>query len=201
MRKYLLLITILVAAIYSSLAQTRSISGVITNSDGTPLAGATVAVQNQNISTTTGTDGAFTLSVPAGKIVLNISFVGYKAQEITVGAKESKLDITMEVSGTQMQEVVVTALGVKRDKRSIGYSTATVKGEDLTKAGVTLNPALALYGKASGVGVNIGSGGPTGGVNIRIRGAAGLEAYAKTRPLFVVDGVALYDKATSQTNT
>ena len=124
MRKYLLLITILVAGIYSSHAQTRSISGVITNTDGTPLVGATVAVKNQNINTSTGIDGSFTLSVPAGKIVLNISFVGYKAQELTVGAKESKVDITMEVTGAQMEEVVVTGYGVIKGRTVTGAITS-----------------------------------------------------------------------------
>ena len=201
MRKYLLLVLILFTGFAYSLAQTRTLSGVITNTDQQPLVGATVSVQNQNISTTTGNNGDFTLTVPTGKFNLVVSHVGYKIQTIAIGAKEERIVVTMELGEGQMQEVVVTALGVKRDKRSIGYSTSTVNNEDLTKAGVTLNPALSLYGKASGVGVNIGSGGPTGSVNIRIRGAAGLESYAKTRPLFVVDGVPLFDVATSQTNT
>jgi iron complex outermembrane receptor protein len=191
---------ILIAGCVAAFAQTRTLKGVISNKDNQPLAGATVTVQGQNISTTTNDNGNFTLTVPDGKITIVVSNVGYKIQTIPVGAKEDRLDITLELTEGQMQEVVVTALGVKRDKRSIGYSTATVKGEDLTKAGVTLNPALSLYGKASGVGVNVGSAGPTGGVNIRIRGAAGLESFARTRPLFVVDGVPLFDKATSQAN-
>ncbi len=201
MRKFTLLILVLITGTCFSFAQNRTISGVITNAEDQPLPGATVQVQDQNISTTTGTDGSFTLSVPAGKLVLQITYVGYKTQTVNVGAKENTLDITLEPTDGQMREVVVTALGVKRDKRSIGYATSTVKGEELTKAGVTLNPALSLYGKASGVGVNIGSAGPTGGVNIRIRGAAGLESFARTRPLIVVDGVPIYDKTTSMANT
>jgi len=203
MRKYLLLIMLLFAGISYSFSQsaTRTIKGVVSNAEDQPLQGATVQVQNSTNSTTTANDGSFTITAPTGKIVLLITYVGYKTEALDVGAKETSLSISLEPAEGQMREVVVTALGVKRDKRSIGYSTSTVKGEDLTKAGVTLNPALSLYGKASGVGVNIGSAGPTGGVNIRIRGAAGLESFARTRPLIVVDGVPIYDKSTTMANT
>lgn len=200
MRKCLLL-TVLLAGACLALAQTRTITGVITDAQNQPLAGATVKLQNQNISTLTDADGKFSLNVPTGRATLQISYVGYKMQTLTVGPSENKVAATLEAGEGQMGEVVITALGIKRDKRSIGYATSTVKGEELTKAGVTLNPALALYGKAPGVGINIGSAGPTGGVNIRIRGAAGLESFAKTRPLFIVDGVPLYDQATSMANT
>ncbi len=197
MRKYLLLTLVLFAGVSSVLAQTRSITGIITDAQNQPLVGATILVQNQKINTLTGVDGKFSLTIPNGKVILKISYVGYKTQNINVGPGEDRIAVTMETDEGEMGEVVITALGIKRDKRSIGYATSTVKGEELTKAGVTLNPALALYGKAPGVGINIGSAGPTGGVNIRIRGAAGLESFAKTRPLFVVDGVPIYDKSST----
>jgi iron complex outermembrane receptor protein len=181
-------------------AQSRQISGVVTDADKKPLAGVTITGPNKT-SALTASDGSFTISVPAGKVTLNVSYVGFKPQTLTVGTGQNTLSISLEQSDDQMEDVIVTALGVKRDKRSIGYSTATVKGTDLTKAGVTLNPMLALYGKASGVGVNIGSAGPTGSVNIRIRGAAGLDPNARTRPLFVVDGVPIYDQTTTMANT
>jgi iron complex outermembrane recepter protein len=200
MRKCLLL-TVLLAGAYLALAQTRAITGVITDAQNQPLPGATVQVQNQKITTLTDADGKFSLNVPTGKVTLEISYVGYKKQTLTVNPTENSVAIKLEPGEGQMGEVVITALGILRDKRSIGYSTSTVKGEELTQAGVTLNPALALYGKAPGVGINIGSAGPTGGVNIRIRGAAGLESFAKTRPLFIVDGVPIYDNASSQANT
>jgi iron complex outermembrane receptor protein len=200
MRKYLLL-AFLLAGTCVVLAQNRIISGIVTDAQDQPLSGATVQVQNQKINAVTNADGRFTLSIPAGKVKLQVSYVGLKAQTVIVGANENEITVKLDPGEGQMGEVVVTALGIKRDKRSIGYATSTVKGEELTQAGVTLNPALALYGKASGVGINIGSAGPTGGVNIRIRGAAGLESFAKTRPLFIVDGVPLYDQATSMANT
>jgi len=201
MRKYLLLAFGLFAAICSALAQTRTLTGVITDPQNQPLVGATVQVENQKISTVTDANGKFHLNIPTGRVDLLVSYVGYQSQTLTVNRTESNVAVKLETGEGEMGEVVVTALGVKKDKRSIGYSIASVKGEELTKAGVTLNPALALYGKASGVGISIGSAGPTGGVNIRIRGAAGLESFAKTRPLFIVDGVPLYDNASSMANT
>jgi len=181
---------------------TRQVSGIVTDAQGnTPLVGVTVTVSGKQTSVVTGNEGRFTITVPTGKVVLNFSYVGYELQSATVAANSSTVSVSMDAKEGTIGEVVVTALGVKRDKRSIGYATSTVKGSELVQAGTPLNPALALYGKAAGVGINIGSAGPTGGVNIRIRGAAGLESFAKTRPLFVVDGTPIYDQASSQANT
>lgn len=197
MRTYLLLTMFLLCAGFSVLAQDRQVSGVVTDADkNTPLPGVTVSA-GRNLSTQTGVDGRFTLSVPSGKVTLTFSYVGYESQTVSVAAGSTTASVSLAPREGSMEEVVVTALGIKRDKKSIGYATSTVKGTELQQAGTTLNPALALYGKASGVGINIGSAGPTGGVNIRIRGAAGLESFAKTRPLFVVDGVQIYDKAST----
>src|SRR5690242_20432114 len=129
MRKYLLLTLGLFAAICSALAQTRTVTGVITDPQSQPLVGATVQVQNQKISTLTDANGKFSLNIPAGKVVLEVSYVGYETQTLTVNRTENNLTVQLEAGEGQMGEVVVTALGIKRDKRSIGYSIATVKGE------------------------------------------------------------------------
>src|SRR5689334_7836446 len=202
MRKYLLLLVILLGAGLFVNAQTRQVSGIVTDGESkTPLVGVSVETPKKTATAQTGTDGRFTITIPEGKQTLTLTYVGYEIGTVTVPANSNSVTVTMDKRQDAMDEVVVTALGVKRDKRSIGYATATVKGPELQLAGTTLNPALALYGKASGVGINIGSAGPTGGVNIRIRGAAGLESFARTRPLIVVDGVPIYDNATSQANT
>jgi TonB-linked SusC/RagA family outer membrane protein len=202
MRKYLLLLVILLGAGLFVNAQTRQVSGVVTDGESkSPLVGVTVETSKKTATAQTGTDGKFTITLPQGKQTLTLSYVGYEVQTVSVPANSNTVTVAMDQKTDAMDEVVVTALGIKRDKRSIGYSTSSVKGPELQLAGTTLNPALALYGKASGVGVNIGSAGPMGGVNIRIRGAAGLESFAKTRPLFVVDGVPIYDQSTSMANT
>lgn len=201
MRKYLLLALVITAGTFAALAQTRTISGVVTDAQNQPLPGATVQVQNQQTNTLTDAQGRFSLNVPTGTVALEVSYVGYKKLTLTVNPAEKNVTAKLEAGEGQMSDVVITALGIVRDKRSIGYSSSHVGGEELTQAGVTLNPALALYGKASGVGINIGSAGPMGGINIRIRGAAGLESNARTRPLFVVDGVPIYDQPSSMANT
>jgi TonB-linked SusC/RagA family outer membrane protein len=198
MRRHLLFSLMLLCLSFAVLAQNRQISGIVTDAqDNSPLPGVTVAGPGKGVTAQTGTDGKFTITVPQGKITLNFSYVGYELQTVSVAAGTNAINVSMDIKAGSMDEVVVTALGVKRDKKSIGYSTSTVKGPELQQAGTTLNPVLAMYGKASGVGINIGSAGPTGGVNVRIRGAAGLESFAKTRPLFVVDGVPIYDKSST----
>lgn len=172
------------------------IKGKVTDENGKPIAGATVTVKGTARSVATNDNGDFTLNNIGANAVLIISHVNFELREIRVNDRTS-IDIQLTAISRDLQDVVVTALGVKKDRRAIGYATSTVKGEDLLKAGATLNPALALYGKAAGVGVAIGSSGPTGSVNVRIRGAAGVESDSRTRPLFVVDGVPIYDEATS----
>lgn len=179
----------------TSFAQQKTVAGTIKDAEGKPL--SSVSIQEKGTANTVASDnqGAFSIVVNTGATLVFTS-IGFEKQEIKPGSR-SLLDVQLTATSGDLGEVVVTALGVKKEKRSLGYATSTVKGDDLLKAGATLNPFLALYGKAAGVGVNIGSSGPTGGVNVRIRGAAGLESGTNTRPLFVVDGVPLYDEKTS----
>jgi iron complex outermembrane receptor protein len=176
--------------------QKRTISGTITDTKGIPVPGATIQIKGTANGGATDVNGKFRVSFDNPGAILVVSSVNYKSQEVKIG-KSDVVDMVLEFDDGGLEDVVVTALGIKREKRALGYATATVKGDDLTKAGATLNPFLALYGKAAGVGINISSAGPTGGVNVRIRGAAGLESNTNTRPLFVVDGVPLYDEKTS----
>ncbi|WP_018630406.1 SusC/RagA family TonB-linked outer membrane protein [Niabella aurantiaca] len=192
-------ITLIVLFLYSTtvLAQVkRTITGAVTDGEGKPIPGATVTVKGTASAVPTDDQGYYSISVDGRNIELEVSAVGFFTKVISVG-NSNTADVNLDREGKAEEEVVVTALGIKREKRSLGYATSTINGEDLLKAGATQNPFLALYGKAAGVGVNIGSGGPTAGVNVRIRGAAGLESGTNTRPLFVVDGVPMYDEKTS----
>lgn len=186
---------LLLLASAPSFSQQKTVTGLIKDAEGKPL--AAVSVQEKGTTNTVVSDngGAFSIVVQNGATLV-FSSVGFDKREIKTG-NQSLLNVELSAATGDLGEVVVTALGVKKDKRSLGYATSTIKGDELLKAGTTLNPVLAMYGKAAGVGVNIGSSGPTGGVNVRIRGAAGLESNTNTRPLFVVDGVPLYDEKTS----
>lgn len=183
----------LLFAISSALAQIN-VTGTVSDENG-PLEGVSVVVKGTTRGTNTDASGRYTIGTAQGETLV-FKLIGYVQQEIIVSSN-SVINIQLTTEEAALDEVVVTALGIKRDKRSLGYATSTISGDDLTIAGATQNPFLAMYGKAAGVGVNIGSGGPAAGVNIRIRGAAGLESGTNTRPLFVVDGVPLYDQSTS----
>ncbi|MGN6436010.1 MAG: SusC/RagA family TonB-linked outer membrane protein [Agriterribacter sp.] len=172
------------------------IRGKITDEDNLPIAGATVTEKGTTNSTATNDAGEFTLTTSSATPTLIISSVGFETREVKATAG-TPVSVKLAASSTSLDDVVVTALGVKRERRSIGYAVSTVKAEELTKAGATMNPFLALYGKAAGVGVNTGVAGPMGGLKINIRGALSLNPNQNTRPLFVVDGVIISDRATS----
>jgi iron complex outermembrane receptor protein len=127
---------------------------------------------------------------------LLIKYLGFKDQEVSVG-NQTYIEVGMSSDGVLLQEAVVTALGIKRDTRALGYSVSTIRGEDMLKAGMPSNPLASLYGKAAGVGIQATAAGPMGGMKINIRGAQGLESTSGTRPLFVVDGVPIYDTESS----
>lgn len=175
--------------------QSGKVTGIVADDLG-PVAGASVAVKGTSKGTITDSDGKFVLNgVKKGEII-QISFLGYTTQEIAYKGQES-LDIKLVEDSQAIDEVVVTALGMKRSHKSLGYALTTIKGDEFTLAGKAANPLTSLYGKAAGVGIQSSAAGPTGGVNIKIRGAASLESSSKTRPLFVVDGVPIHDQESS----
>jgi TonB-linked SusC/RagA family outer membrane protein len=200
MKKHLLnLAVILLMTSATALGQT--VTGKVTSlQEGTPLPGVSVVLKGTTIGTTTDSDGLYSLSVGNQQnATLSFSFIGFKTAEVSVGGK-SVLDVVLEDDISELQEVVVTAMGYEQEKGNLGYAITKVKAEDLTKAGITQNPLVSLYGKVAGVQISQGAGGPTGGINIRVRGAASLNSTANVRPLFVVDGVVIRDEATSMEN-
>ena len=173
----------------------RKISGLVKDSTGSPIPGVTILVKGTKTGVTTDVQGRFSLDVPDGNVVLLFTSVGFEPKSITLGTS-TFLNVTLSTASSGLNEMVVTALGIKRPKGTLGYAISTIKADELTKAGTTMNPFLALYGKAAGVGVNVGTSGPQGGVRINIRGAASMNPDQNVRPLFVVDGVILSDRKT-----
>ena len=165
-------------------AQNRTITGIVTSKDdGLPIPGVTVKVKGTTFGTQTNSDGKYTISVPSGSSLL-FSFVVYTTQEIPVGTK-SVINVVL-VQNNQLSEVVVTALGVKKSERSIGYSVSTVKGDDLVKSGES-NIIEGLAAKATGVSVVSSSGTPGASSKVILRGPATFQG--DNQPLIVVDGV------------
>ncbi|MDY7394311.1 SusC/RagA family TonB-linked outer membrane protein [Aureibaculum sp. 2210JD6-5] len=193
-----MLLAVIVLCSYTMVAQT-TVTGTITDAtDGATLPGVNIIEKGTRNGVSSDFDGNYSIRVP-DNATLVFSFVGYGTQEIAINGR-SNIDVVMSESAEAMDEVVVTALGIERDEKSLGYAISKVKAEDLVVAGVSTNPVVNLYGKASGVGITSNAAGPTGAVDIKIRGAAGLEASANTRPLFVVDGMPIYDSGSNMSN-
>ena len=159
------------------------IKGTVADADG-PLIGATVKVAGTNNGTVTDFNGNFSIQCKPGT-TLEISYVGYKT--ITAKAKDG-MTVTMEADGKVLNEVVVTALGVKRDRKALGYGLSEVKGEELTKAKET-NVINSLSGKVAGLVVQNTAGGASGSTRVLLRGNT--EMTGNNQPLYVVDGVPL----------
>lgn len=177
---------ILLFTAVSAIAQNRTITGTVTSKeDGLPIPGVSVKVKGTNIGASTAANGKFTLSVPPSATAIEISSIGFAPQVVTLGAS-SVLNISLETDSKSLSEVIVTALGQKRETRSLGYATTTIKSEELT-AGRSTNVVNSLAGKVAGVKI-LSSGGATGSSsNINIRQATTFTG--SNQPLWVVDGI------------
>ena len=165
--------------------QTHKISGVVKDQNGEPVIGANVVIKGTTNGTITDVDGKFALDNVPQNAVLDVSYLGYMGKEIPVG-NDRHFDIFLNEDTQKLDEVVVTALGIKRQKRSIGYSTANVGSEQLTES---RDPNLgnALSGKIAGVSVAGNSTGMSGSSRVVIRGNASLTG--NNQPLYVIDGI------------
>ncbi|SFE78377.1 TonB-linked outer membrane protein, SusC/RagA family [Chitinophaga sp. CF118] len=159
------------------------VKGIVKDKNGTALPGVTIRVKNTSSGSTSGPDGTFTVNLPEGKDSLIISYVGYITQEIKVGGRSS-LNIILQSSESQLEQVVVIGYGTQR-KRDLTGAISSVKGEDLAAQPVQ-TPTQAAQGRIAGVQV-IASGQPNSQPQIRVRGTGSVLAGAN--PLYVVDGV------------
>ncbi|MCQ2289150.1 MAG: TonB-dependent receptor plug domain-containing protein, partial [Muribaculaceae bacterium] len=164
--------------------QEGKVTGTVVDADGGVI-GATVAVKGTQIGTATDIDGNFSVKAKKGDVLV-ISYVGYATQEVTVTGEP--ITVTLKEDNTLLSEVVVTALGVKRERKALGYGLAEVKGEDLQKAKET-NVINSLAGKVAGLVVSNTAGGASGSTRVLLRGNT--EMTGNNQPLYVVDGVPL----------
>lgn len=161
------------------------IRGKVVNENGEPLAQVSVVVQGTNRGTVTNEKGEFAIAVNSRNAILLFSYLGYVTQSITVGDRQA-LNITLLADNKELSDVVVTAFGIEKSKKALGYSTQVVNGGELTVARET-NVANALKGRVAGLHVNPSSGGPGGSSFVMIRGNSSLTGNGQ--PLYVVDGV------------
>lgn len=160
------------------------IRGRITSAEGQPLAGVSIRVKGTSRGTTTNSNGEFSIEASRGETLV-ASYVGFAAREFVIGESQN-IAITLSATDGEMSEVVVTALGIRKERKALGYSVTEVKGSELTQAR-EINVANSLVGKVAGVNVNSVSGGPASSTNIIIRGVSSLSG--NNQPLYVVNGV------------
>ena len=186
MLRYLAITTFVFAlGISTMVAQTRTITGKITaSSDGTGIPGVNIQVKGTQKGTSSNASGTYSLEVSGASPVLSFSSIGFDAQEIKVGNR-NVVDVVMTSSTQELNEVVVTALGIKREEKSLGYSVGKVAGKDLNRV-ITENVLNGLSGKLAGVSINA-TGATGSSVSMIIRGAKSLSN--DNQPLFVIDGV------------
>lgn len=183
MKRILLLSFAFITAISFSVMAQRTVSGKITDESGEPLPGVNVVIKGTTTGTQTDLDGNYRLSVEDGATLV-FSYVGFQTQELEVGSRTT-IDVSMG-GATELQEVVVTAVGIERDKKALGYAVSTFSNEDIEqKADGDLG--RVLRGKAPGVDVTQTNGMSGSGTNIVIRGYTSITQ--SNQPLFVVDGV------------
>jgi TonB-linked SusC/RagA family outer membrane protein len=174
-------------SILSATAQTRQLTGtVVEGKTRNPIISATVKVKGQTASTSTDVEGRFSLNVPTGRIVLEVSSIGYSNLDFTVEANSNSVVIELAEAAKQLDEVVVTALGIRKEKKALGYAFSEVKGDELTEAR-TNSIVNNLVGKVAGLNVATTATGPGGSTRVILRGNTSLSG--SNQPLYVVDGI------------
>lgn len=159
------------------------ISGKVLDEKGEALIGVSVKVKATGKGVVTDVDGAFTISAPENSVLV-FSYIGYDAQEVSVAGKTS-VTVRLMPNSKDLSEVVVTALGIKKDSRKVGYALTTVNGDALSQVKET-NVANSLTGRVAGLSVNANSGGPGSSARILLRGVT---SFGASSPLFVINGV------------
>jgi TonB-linked SusC/RagA family outer membrane protein len=197
MRKFLLTCLALAIAL-SSFAQERTVSGKVTAvEDGSPLPGVNVVVKGTTSGTVSDADGKYSINVPNSGGTLVFSFIGLQSQEVAIGER-SVVDIQMTLDVQQLSEVVVTAIGIEREKKALGYSVATVSADNVAQRSEP-DPLRAMQGKMPGVNIIGGGGAPGQSTKINIRGMSSFTG--NTQPLFVVDGIPFDNSVNASTGS
>lgn len=176
-----------------STQQAKTITGKVVDATGEPIIGASVLVQGSGTGAVTDINGKFSVEAPAGSTLV-VSFIGYRTETLKV-TNVSAYTIVLQDDSQALDEVVVTAMGIKKERKALGYSMSEVKSEELLKNKNT-NVINSLAGKVPGVNITQSSGAAGAGSSIVIRGGNSTSEGRENQPLFVVDGI-IYDNSTS----
>lgn len=170
------------SAVYMQTQQT--VTGRVTDADGVSMPGVTIMIEGTTTGSITDADGRYSITAPSNGVLV-FSFIGYLTERVSINGR-SVIDLVLVQDVLQIQEVVVTALGMTREKKALGYAITEIKGDDIARSNIT-NPISGLQGKVAGVQINQGTGGPQSSNRILIRGNTSLGV--NNQPIFVVDGV------------
>ncbi|MEG1864519.1 MAG: SusC/RagA family TonB-linked outer membrane protein [Alistipes sp.] len=183
----LFLTVVMLLAVSGVWAQSRNVTGVVYANDGkTPMVGATVLVKGTTTGMITNVDGTYSLKISNDNNVLIFQSIGYQTQEVVVGTRTG-INVTLLESTQSIDEVVVTALGLTRSEKSVGYAVSKVAGGDLSKS-ISNNWVNNLNGKVAGMSMSSAGTGPGGSIRVTLRGESSLN-YGANQALFVVDGI------------
>jgi len=185
-----LIITIIPVTLF---AQTRALTGIVTASNNSPIAGATIAVKNSSLAVPSDANGRFTINVPDNAVVI-ISAIGYKTQTITITGNYN-LKVTLDEDVSNLDEVVVTGLSTSVKRKNLANSVAVIGHAELNGTAPAQTFDAALEGKIPGANINANSGSPGGGISVKLRGVTSV--YGNTQPLYVIDGVEADNSITS----
>lgn len=194
MKKIFLIVMVIFTA-QVSLAQVKTIKGVVSDAKGAPLPAANVNVKGTNNGASTNFDGSFAIEAKAGETLV-VSYLGYETKSVTVGESGTVNVQLAEAGSTALTEVVVTSLGIKRSKKGVTSSVQEIKSEELVRV-KDANLMNTVAGKIAGVAVTKSSSGAGGSTKVVIRGNSSL---TNNQPLYVIDGVPLMSSSTSQPN-
>ncbi len=185
-RNFMLAVALMGCLATAALAQSRIVTGTVKDPAGVAVPGANIILKGTSTGTVTNGDGKFSIEVNGNDVTLVISFIGFSTQEIQLGS-QSAIDVTITEDASQLQEVVVTALGVPRATKELVYATQTVPTSQLTEVRDANNVLNSLSGKVANAQINQGSGGPGSGARIVLRGNRSIQG--SNNALIVVDGV------------
>ncbi|MEP6949476.1 MAG: carboxypeptidase-like regulatory domain-containing protein, partial [Ginsengibacter sp.] len=191
----MIILTVLGSFFITTTFAQNVVTGIITDvNNGEALPGATVKIGGSTTGVSTDSKGQYTISIPSPGAKLMVSFIGYQPQEVNIDGRRI-VNVQLSRSASSLNEVVVTALGINREKKSLGYSVSEVNAEDLVKAS-NPNVLKSLDGKVSGVNLTSLSSDPTSSVLVNIRGtttlpsiSSGADVSARSQPLYVIDGI------------
>ena len=179
----------------ATFAQTRQITGKVTGTDNQVVVSATIKIKASNVATITGADGTFSLKAPNGGFVLQVSSVGFASKEVAVSASQAIVNVSLMEQSTDLNEVVVTALGIKREKKSLTYASQQLAGEEIRRAAGP-NFMEALSGKVAGIDIKVSASGVGGSTKAVLRGARSLSGTSEA--LYVIDGVPMVNNKGGQ---